>query len=215
MLTDASRSRRSLPYAAVLREYLTYLREHQCVAEATVATRSIYVVDFLKSLKADATVARLRKLSPKAVHDFILKTAKTSGRGKRKHLASSVRSFLRFAYFHGYVPRNLSPAVPIIAIRKLDRLPKAIPWNEVKKLLKQPDRRTASGRRDYAMMLLLATYGVRMGQVKSLRLSDVKWHRDRRQPIHWPIGRGINWLMTGLPWLLPRCFGPAVSSYSH
>ena len=75
----------------------------------------------------------------------------------------------------GYTERSLVDAVPVIRVYKLDRIPRGIPWESVQKLLLAPKRDTHSGRRDYAILQLLATYGVRIGQVTSLKIEQIDW----------------------------------------
>jgi integrase/recombinase XerD len=105
----------------------------------------------------------------------------------RKHLISSIRRFLRFCHLKGYVARNLTEAVPVMGDPKLGTVPRGISWEAVEKLLTVPDRDTHSGRRAYAIIRLLATYGVRIGQVAKLRLQDIRWREGsiHFQPSKW------------------------------
>jgi len=159
----------------LLTEYLTFLQNHQCVAQSTMDICRNYVVAFLDTLKERATPLKIRNLTANAIHDYIIQTARPFSRGKRKKLISSLRSFLRFLHFRGYLNRNLVPAVPIIKTPKLATIPRGIPWDSVQKLLSMPDRTRPAGRRNYAVLQLLATYGVRIGQALNLRICDIKW----------------------------------------
>jgi len=159
----------------LLTEYLAFLQNHQCVVQSTMGIRRNYVVAFLDTLKERATLSKIRNLTANAIHDYIIQTAGPFSRAKRKHLVSSLRSFLRFLHFRGYLNRNLVPAVPIIKTPKLATIPRGIPWDSVQKLLSMPDRTRPAGRRDYAVLQLLATYGVRIGQALNLRICDIKW----------------------------------------
>lgn len=161
----------------LLVEYLRFLRDYQHVSEATIGIRRNYVSPFLVALNGYGTPSKIGSISPSTIHDYIIKTAKTMNRSSRKHLTSSLRSFIRFIHIKGYIARNLVDAVPIIATRKLDRLPRTLSWENVQKLLKAPDRSTSAGRRDYAILQLLATYGVRIGQITHLQLRDIEWHK--------------------------------------
>ena len=160
----------------LFKDYLNFLREHQQVSEATVDLRKRFVSSFLDYISNAASASKLHKLNPSIIHDYVIKTSKPLHRASKKHLVSSIRSFLRFAHIQGYLKKDLVDAVPIITIRKLENIPKGISWDSVQKLLSTPDRSTHTGRRDYAILLLLATYGVRIGQVRGLRLNDIKWH---------------------------------------
>jgi integrase len=121
------------------------------------------------------------------VHDYIIATSQPLSRASRKHLTSGLRSFLRFAHVQGHLGRSLVEAVPVITTRKLDRLPRGIPWEAVQKLLATPDRTTLIGKRDYAILQLLASYGLRIGQAIHLRLSDIDW---RQGLIYFPAEKG-------------------------
>ena len=156
-------------------EYLTFLQDHQCIGQASINSRHKDVVTFLTALKKRAIPSKLRSLDTNAIHDYLIEAAKFLSRGGRKRLLSSVRSFLKFLYFRGYLIRDLVPAVPMIKTPLLAHVPRIIPWDWVKRLLLAPDRRTKRGRRNYAVLQLLASYGVRIGQALSLKLSDIKW----------------------------------------
>jgi integrase/recombinase XerD len=159
----------------LLTQYVDYLRSQQCVAPATVGIRRQFIVPFLQFIGDLAMPSRLQGLSPKTIHDYVITKCPPLHRASRKHLTSTLRSFLRFAHIEGYLARPLVTAVPIIATRKLERLPRGMPWQSVRAMLQEPDRRTHIGRRDYAMLLLLSTYGVRIGQVTALHLKDIHW----------------------------------------
>ena len=77
--------------------------------------------------------------------------------------------------------------MPVILTRKLDRLPQTIPWEDVQKLLTMPDRATLIGKRDYAILRLVAAYGVRIGQAIHLRIRDIDWHQEL---VHFPAEKG-------------------------
>jgi integrase/recombinase XerD len=168
-------SKNAKPETKLLKEYTEFLRHYQCLAEATIDIRKRFVSPFLLQHKEIGMPSTLHLLSAKTIHDYIIETAAPLHRASKKHLSSSMRSFLRFAYIKGYLKRDLVEAVPVILTRKLDRLPESISWESIQKLLTMPDRGTPIGRRDYAVMFLCIHYGVRIGQVTSLKLSDIHW----------------------------------------
>ena len=198
-MIDLAQKKRIHLSSKLLTEYLTFLQEHQGIATSTVGARRHYVSAFLATLKERASPSRIRSLAANAIHDYIIETARSLSRPGQKQLASSLRSFLRFLHFRGYLNRNLAPAVPTIKTPRLARLPRAIPWDWVKKLLSAPDKRTRRGRRNYAILQLLATYGVRIGQALSLRTSDIKWEEGLiyfqptkdGKPLCFPLQKGV------------------------
>lgn len=81
----------------------------------------------------------------------------------------------------GEVHRELSPAVEMVQVHRLADVFGSITQDEVRRMLEGVDRRTAKGRRDYAILLLLVTYGLRVEEVANLTLDDLDWERERLQ----------------------------------
>ena len=172
----------------LLNEYLDFLRNHRGLSEKTIRFRRNDVALLLKSLRLRNESEDIGKLSVKEIHDYVIKTAKLMNRPGQKHLVASIRSFLKFCHFKGYVHQNLTDAVPVIITPKLGNVPRSIPWESVEELLSIPDCKTHGGRRTYAVLQLLTTYGVRIGQVVELQLQDINW---REGSIHFqPCKRG-------------------------
>lgn len=167
-------SKKIYPENGVLNEYLSFLRDYQCLSEATIVIRRNVVAPFLLKTQIN-TSSHLSSLSAKTIHDYIIETAPALHRASKKHLTSSIRSFLRFAYIKSYLTCNLVEVVPVIVTRKLERLPESLSWEDIQKLLTMPNKNTSGGRRDFAVMMLCIHYGVRIGQVTALKLSDIHW----------------------------------------
>lgn len=159
----------------LLDEYQHFLLTHRGLAKATIAIRVSYLTPFLDELKLQKTPVDPKAISASRVHDYVIKMARDMTRSSRKHLVSSLRSFLRFAHVRGYVEQNIVDAVPVIPTHKLAGIPRGISWESVQKLLAAPQRDSHSGRRGYAVLQLLATYGVRIGQVTNLKIADIDW----------------------------------------
>jgi len=87
--------------------------------------------------------------------------------------------FLRYAYREGVIGSDLSKTVEWPQVYRLSTIPRSISWTEVGRVLAGIDRRTACGKRDYAMLLLLVTYGLRGRDVAALTLDDIDWKRER------------------------------------
>jgi site-specific recombinase XerD len=171
----------------LLTEYLDFLCNHRGLAKNTVRFRRDDIVSFLKSLRLQNDLEDIGKISVTKIHEYVIKTVKLMKRPSRRHLVASIRSFLKFCLLKGYVNRDLTESVPVIRTSKLGSVPRGIPWESVEKLLAVADRETHGGRRSYAVLQLLATYGVRIGQVTKLRLQDINWHEGsiHFQPSKW------------------------------
>ena len=186
---DLNPSNHCLTAADLLGRYLDFLKTSQGLADATVVLRRLHVAPFLQSLEKQGALSDLRSLAPSVVHDYIIEISQPLTRASRKHLVSALRSFLRFAHVKGYLDRGLVDAVPVILTRKLDRLPHTISWESVQKLLAMPDQTTLVGKRDYAILRLVAGYGLRIGQAIHLRVRDVDW---RQGLIYFPAEKGCK-----------------------
>jgi site-specific recombinase XerD len=135
-----------------------------------------------------------------------------------KNLAAALRSFLKFLHVEGLLAAPLAQAVPPVAGSVGAGLPRAVPPATLTALLASCDRRTTTGRRDYAIMLLLARLGLRAGEVALLSLDDIDWAngelvvhgkggRDERLPLPHDVGAAVAGYMR---WGRPRAETRAV-----
>jgi site-specific recombinase XerC len=90
-------------------------------------------------------------------------------------MTTALRSFLQYARMRGEITLDLGAAVPIVANWSMTSIPRAIAAEQTQELLASIDRKTAMGRRDYAILLVLARLGLRAGEVMSLELDDIDW----------------------------------------
>lgn len=169
---------RLCPVQIRLEEYRNHLLQDQGLAESTVHRYLGYVGPFLNDRYGDAPV-ELRSVSAADIIAFIRHEVRRIGRCHAKHVIVALRSFLRFARYRGYIETDLTPALPRVAQWAMDGLPKHLPTGAVRQVLKHCDRRTAIGKRDYAVLLLLARLGLRGGEVFALKLEDIDWENGR------------------------------------
>jgi len=121
----------------------------------------------------------LSKISPQKIEKFFLNHASDHGQAFRRSLQATLRTFFRYCFNQGYTRHALSVAVPTLRTYRLNKLPRDIKDEEAKKLLSYINRKTNAERRDYAIIQLLYTYGIRGGQVRALRLSDINWTENQ------------------------------------
>ena len=122
-------------------------------------------------------------------------TAECSARSAGWAVAVALRSLLRFLHLVGLIAQPLAQVVPMPAGWHLAALPQALTPEALSGLLASCDRRSAAGRRDYAVLLLLARLGLRAGEVAALQLADVGW-RDGRLRVR---GKGPRLDLLPLP----------------
>lgn len=174
----ASRSQPSPPYPELLQEYLDYLKGERNLAESTLQAHREYLTSFLEHLGVDSA-QRLCRLLPEQVVAFVSRDAQDKGPSLRRNRQGVLRSFFRFCLQQGYLERDLTQALAPIRTYRLSGLPRALSQPDAHKTLQCIDRSTPLGRRDFALLQLLYTYGVRGGQVRALRLQNIQWRENR------------------------------------
>jgi integrase/recombinase XerD len=155
-------------------EFLAYLRTERGLATSTIESRRGCVVSFLSGILTHAKVD-LSALSSSYVVAFVQQQAARVSPKSAMHLTTTLRSFLRYARFQGYINNDLAAAVPAVASWSMQSIPRSLPKTQIEQVLSSCNRQTAVGRRDYAMLLLLARLGLRAGEVASLSLDDIDW----------------------------------------
>jgi site-specific recombinase XerD len=138
---------------------------------------------------------RFSTLCAPDVTGFIQRHAHDHGPFNARHLVRTTRWLFRYLYYKGLIDIDLSLAVPAVARWRLSDLPKHLPAAQVRQVLRRCDRKTALGRRNYAILLLLARLGLRAGEVIKLRLEDVDWENARITI----CGKGDKWAQLPLP----------------
>jgi integrase/recombinase XerD len=187
-----------------VRAYEVYLREGRALATATIVSYGPFVRDFLKH-RFGAGPVKLSCLSADDVVRFVRHQAPRLHRKRAKLMTSALRSFLSYTRYCGEVDVELAAAVPSVPYWSMTTIPRAIAPDQVRQLLASIDRRTEIGRRDYAILLLLARLGLRSGEVASLKLDDIDWESGQLTV------RGKSGHRNGLP--LTTEVGAAIAAY--
>ncbi len=128
---------------------------------------------------AEARLLNLTTVQPDCIHRFIVAEAKRYSRQGLRARCGAIRGLLAHLYRRGVLATDLSAAVIVPRVYKHEQCPRFLTRAEVDAVLAVIDRCTPSGKRSYAMLLLLATYGLRGNEVRLLRLDDIDWRNDR------------------------------------
>ena len=169
------------PFTAQAPCFFRYLREERGLREAAIYQYGHY----LRALEGYLTsigLLDLQDLSPAVLSGYVTQmraSGRCGGTSTLTSLCCTLRVFLRYLHREGVTPRDLSGTVEGPQKYRLSDIPRSISWNEVRRMLEAVDRRTAKGRRDYAVLLLLVTYGLRGLEVAHLTLDDIDWKRKR------------------------------------
>ena len=199
-----------VPAERCARAYEQYLRQDRALARQTIINYVPFIYDFLKD-RFGAGPVRLSCLRAAEIIRFVQSRAPSLHVKRAKLMTTALRSFFQYARLRGEVLLDLAAAVPIVASWSMGSIPRAISPEQTRKLLASIDRKTAAGRRDYAILLLLARLDLRSGEVALLELDDVDWSagqlsvhgkggRRRQMPLPSEVGRAIAaYLRRGRP----------------
>ncbi|MHC4492517.1 MAG: site-specific integrase [Planctomycetota bacterium] len=214
---------------ALVASYRAYLDRVRGLSARTLVYHTATVTEFVAFLRHDRDPDRLCDLASAQIEAFLQLLGGRLSRASLQHTVAHLRSFLRFLAARGLVPPGLHARIDTPRVYRRERLPRALPWETVLALLRAIDRSTSMGRRDYAMLLLVATYGLRSREVVTLTLDDVDWRAGRlcvrrpkvRAPLVLPLTPGVGaallaYLRHGRPTLphreiFLRMRGPAVT----
>lgn len=188
--------------AVLISEFAEYLRSERGLAAMTIGAYSSRAARFLGRYAPDGDPA---VIVPGDVTGAVLADASGLSAGAGQYLACALRAFLRYCHVRGLVTADVSAAALSVTGRRTTMLPRGLEPGQVEALLAACDRDEPAGRRDYAVILLLARLGLRAGEPARLRLDDINWRAGE-------IGiRGKGGQYDVLP--LPADAGAAVAAW--
>jgi site-specific recombinase XerD len=156
------------------KQYETYLRQERGLAPATIGRYWRFLRHFLVERFGEGPIC-LRTLAPDDISGFLLRHARSGSPGVAKLMVAAMRSFFRFLFRQGEIDHDLAGAVPTVPTWRHTELPRHLEADDVERVLQACDRSTSVGRRDYAILLLLARLGLRASEVIALELDDIDW----------------------------------------
>jgi integrase/recombinase XerD len=188
----------------LVRRFQHHLLSAQGLALRTCTTRVFYVREFLQAqTRYRRRKIKLHELTPEILLNYVLERSRQDSPGRLQAVASALRSFGRFLRFSGQSRHDLTSALPRIASPGRSGLPDYLSAEQLKHLLGSIDIRTASGLRNYAIILCLARLGLRASEVATLMLDQIQWRkavlvlgpgkgrRERQLPLTKDVGAAI------------------------
>jgi integrase/recombinase XerD len=163
------------PRETLIKDYKTYLQSVRGLAESTESSHAATAAELLAFIRFDGNRACLHALGTRDIEAFVRSAGSRLSRATLQHTVARLRSFLRFLATRKLVDSGLNERIDTPRLYRREQLPRALPWDTVRAFLAAIDRSTPMGKRDYAMMLLVATYGLRTSEVSALRLEHIKW----------------------------------------
>jgi site-specific recombinase XerD len=198
------------PAQGLLGRFQAYLVSERGITPATAESYACFARPFAETRLAPGGPG-LGGLTAADVTAFVVASCPGMPKGSAKMTVSSLRSLLVWLHVDGVLSQPLAWAVPSVAAWRLARLPQPLEPAQVQAMLDSCDRGTANGRRDLAMLTLLARLGLRAGEVAGLRLEDIDWRageltvcgkgrRSERLPLPADVGGPIAaYLRDGRP----------------
>ena len=190
----------------LLVDFLQWMRQQRGSGDDILYCYGSCIRALLKRLGEDPN-----RFDAQGLRQFVLETSQQSGWVKVKKHTTALRMFLRFLISEGKCAASLEAAIPVLAHWRLASLPRYLQPEDVERVIDSCDQSTPVGRRDRAILLLLARLGLRAGDVVRLRLADIDWKeavirvsgkggRETRLPLTREVGGAIvNYLKRGRP----------------
>jgi integrase/recombinase XerD len=209
------------PFASTLQGFDDYMRDVRGLAATTRQGYLSSARAFLDHLRERYGAQALQRLGGADVLEFITEQlGRWRSRSSRGHLCSRVRGFLRYLHATGAVAPDLARTVPRVSTPRLVSVPQGIRWGQVRSLIDAVDTSHPDGQRDKALLLLLATLGLRSLEVRSLELGHIAWRageirlqrtktrRERVLPLVPEVGAALaDYILHGRPVLaVPQVF---------
>lgn len=166
------------PFSGVVDGYDEFMRNRCNLSEATIATRRGFCHRFLQHVYESGT-RDLKAMTLGTVQDFVISEGNSHTRGTMITNCSALRQFLFYLYSRGQIERDISSLLISPRSYQHERCPKFLTDAQIAAVLSSIDRHSSMGMRNYAMILLLATYGLRSKEVAQLRLEDIDWRADK------------------------------------
>jgi integrase/recombinase XerD len=192
------------PIQQILQSFGSYLLNEKGLSNKTLIQYNPFIERFLERCFGKKLI-ELTSLSEKDIVNFIKQLTTQFSVVRVKVAVNALRSFLRYAVFHGQIDAHLINAVPTVPAWSMSTIPKAISLNHIQAVLKNCPRDSGIGKRDYAILMLLVHLGLRSSEIVGLTLESIDW-KNGRITIN---GKGSQIHM--LP--LPTEVGEAIADY--
>ena len=174
----------STPSELLAMEYRQYLEAVRGLSVSTLSQHCSTVIVFLDHIGYEQDPCTIAQIDRNDLEQFIKLRGDRVNRFSLQHEVAHLRSFLRFLGMQRKIRPGLDSQIDTPRVYRGEQLPRSLPWDTVCALLNSIDRRTPMGRRDYAMLSLITTYGLRSCDIVALTLDDIHWRLDQiRIPI--------------------------------
>jgi site-specific recombinase XerD len=204
------------PLEQIEQEFQRYLSQERGLSGVTIVRHLPPLRKFLRESCAQGK-ASFSKLTAADITHFVERHAHDQSPRSAQSMCWTLRAFTRFLLYRGHIAVDLAAAVPSTRTWRFRTLPEQLSPDQVQRVLDSCDRHTSLGRRDYAVLLLLARLGLRAKEIATLTLDDIDWQsgrlnihgKGRRRaymPLLFEVGSALaDYLAHGRPHSDSRC----------
>jgi integrase/recombinase XerD len=186
----------------LLKAFGEWMRVQRGTSDQTLYNYSIPIRALIRRFGEDPC-----ELNARSLRQFVETQNRTGEWAAAKRCTTALRMFLRFLIAEGRCRAGLLGAIPVLPHWRLTSLPRYLPSDDVERIIASCDKSSPMGKRDRAILLLLARLGLRAGDIVQLRLQDIDWKGA------WVHVSGKNRCHAQLP--LSREVGQAIVAYLH
>jgi len=179
---------------SLLDRHNDFCRIHKGLSPVTLLGYRRYLLSFRLFLNSRG-IRRLEAITIGECDTFLMKQAGRLSPKSLQYIISALRSFFRFLHLHGEIRSDIARGLVSPSRFRSDTRPKYLPWPKIQRLLASIDRSRNAGKRDYAILMLLAHHGLRAREAAALRISDIDWdkhsmflrHRKNGSSVQMPL----------------------------
>jgi site-specific recombinase XerD len=194
------------PQPGLLKAFCAWMHAQRGTSDQTLYNYGIPIRELLRHFGENPG-----KLDAHRLRQFVLQQSRTTGWARAQRCTTALRMFLRFLIAEGRCRAGLMGSIPVLAHWRLTSLPRYLPPEDVARLIASCDLSSPVGKRDRAILLLLARLGLRAGDIVQMRLQDIDWkgawihvsgknRRQARLPLSEEVGQAIvAYLQEGRP----------------
>jgi integrase/recombinase XerD len=155
--------------------YVDYLRQERGLAKNSVLVYGPFIRDFLDCQDVGNGTVLPDAFDAVTIRNHLLARSRGRSGEYMRLMTVSLRSFCHFLFLRGYTPHDLYESVPTVRKCRQSSVPTFLTPEQEEVIIASTDRSTPRGRRDYAILLLLARLGLRAGEIVALELGDIRW----------------------------------------
>lgn len=161
------------PVSPTMGDFATHLSDVRGNPPQTIHKKLKHMAMFTTFCRKHKRVAHRARL--RDIDDFVVACRKQYARATVSNICSTLRGFQRFLCVSGRSARDLSSSIIAPIVRDGERPHRSLPWKDVQRILRAVDRSSRTGRRDYAILLMMSVYGLGAGEVIGVTLDDINW----------------------------------------